>query len=607
MRGCRKAVSVVVGASLTAMVWTGTAWAQAWVQIEAKPSLNQAEDRARDWAGMFPEISGFRLTSGWYAIAIGPFADDQTANQRLRALRAQGLIPRDSFVADGGKFTQQFWPVGASLGTAPSRSETIPGPGEPDSNIEIAPLPAEVPDAASPPEESAAPEAAAPETAAPETIGESRRLEAALSRDQRREIQTALDWEGSYSGAIDGIFGQGTRASIADWQLKNGYDPTGVLSSAQQQALLDKVASERAELGLEPVTEKEAGISIDLPMGLVKFDRYNAPFVNYAPKDGSGVQVLLISQQGDAARLRGLYDAMQTLEIVPVNGPRDLRGNGFTIEGTNSALQSYTQVSLSQGLIKGFTLVWPKGDEKRMGRVLDAMKSSFKPIGSTALDATLGQPMSVTRAALMAGIEKRAPIFSRSGFFIDANGDVLTAAEGLARCGRITIEDHPADVSFSDTETGFAVLKPQDRLAPKAVGAFRTNAPLAGVPVSVAGFSYPEALPAPVLTFGTLSALKGLDGQAGQARLEARTRAGDAGGPVFDSTGAVIGMLLPLPQSASRVLPDGLSVALQTEAMTSTLSQNGFAPRAAEPSGAKAAEDLQAMADKIVVQISCWK
>ena len=39
--------------------------------------------------------------------------------------------------------------------------------------------------------------------------------------------------------------------------------------------------------------------------------------------DGSGVRVLLISQSGDQGTLFGLYDIMQTLEIVPMEGPRD--------------------------------------------------------------------------------------------------------------------------------------------------------------------------------------------------------------------------------------------------------------------------------------------
>ncbi|TAG08687.1 MAG: peptidoglycan-binding protein, partial [Rhodobacterales bacterium] len=59
---------------LTLMPVAGPARAQeanVWVQIEAQPDLAGAEDRARAYAARFPETSGFRLRSGWYAIVLG--------------------------------------------------------------------------------------------------------------------------------------------------------------------------------------------------------------------------------------------------------------------------------------------------------------------------------------------------------------------------------------------------------------------------------------------------------------------------------------------------------------------------------------------------------
>lgn len=603
MSAVSRTVSIIVGATLTGMVWTGSAWAESWLQIEAKPSLAQAEARARDWAGMFPDVAGFRMATGWYAIALGPFADDQSANDRRQVLRREGLIPRDSYISDGGNYGQQFWPVGASFGgvTPPGTPPATDLPTPPDQGtVQVQDLPqADTPAPEAQPDPQAVTQV--------ETLAESRRREANLTRSERMDIQSALEWEGQYAGAIDGIFGAGTRSSIADWQMKNGFEPTGVLSSAQQMKLMDTVATQRAALGLQPVEEKEAGISIELPLGLVQFARYNPPFVTYAPKDGSGVQVLLISQPGDQARLRGLYDAMQTLEVVPLDGDRSLRGDSFTIEGQNAKVHSYTQATLSKGLIKGFTLVWPVGDDARMSRVLEAMKSSFRPVGTTTLDSTLGQPMSVSRAALMAGIEKRAPIFARSGFYIDAQGHVLTAGAGLSECGRVTVDDHPADLSVDAADAGFAVLTPRDQLSPKQVAKFRPDAPQAGSQIAVAGFSYPEALPAPVLNFGTLTALKGLGGETGQARLEAQTRKGDVGGPVLDGSGAVVGMLLPVPGDDSRVLPKGLTVALQAGAMAPDLAAKGFAPEASGLAIPRAPEELQKLARGMVVQVTCWK
>ena len=57
-----------------------------------------------------------------------------------------------------------------------------------------------------------------------------------------------------------------------------------------------------------------------------------------------------------------LYEIMQTLEIVPQTGPRDLGKSSFTLIGEDAFSISHTQVWLKDGAIKGFTLVWPAGE-----------------------------------------------------------------------------------------------------------------------------------------------------------------------------------------------------------------------------------------------------
>lgn len=597
---------LATAAGLAGMIWTGPGAAEpVWVQIEAQPSLPQAEERARDWAGMFPDIAGFAMSTGWYAIAIGPFADTEEATARLRTLRREGLIPSDSYVSDGGRFRGQFWPDGAPLPRATERpaAETAPETAATEP-------PPEAPQDA--PVDEAAPAAVAPApdlfTERPvETLAESQRLEAGLDREARMEIQAALEWQGFYNATIDGAFGRGTRAAIAAWQTAQGFAPTGVLASTQQTQLLAAVAADRAALGLETVEETDAGIAIDLPLGLVEFDRYDPPFVVYRAKDGSGVTALLLSQTGDQNALYGLYDRMQALALIPAEGERSRNRTGFTIAGQSDSLHSWTEAHLAGGLIKGFTLAWPPGQEAKMQRVLAAMKASFRPIGSTALDPSLGTPMTVTRGDLMAGLERRHPEFARSGAFIDEKGAVLTAGAGLDTCTKITIEDEEADLAFTDPALGIAVLTPKKAMAPAGVVAFETAPTAAGAQVAVAGFSYPEALTAPVLSFGTLSDLTGLAGEANRARLAVHTLAGDAGGPVLDGSGALVGIVLPRAADGTKLMPADLTEAVQAMPLVQVLAEHGFMPTASEATGTLAAEDLAVEAQKFTVQIACWK
>ena len=92
----------VIVLALGAVLWAATAGAQqlGWVQIEARPSEAQAVERAQAYAARLPNVNGFALPSGWYAIALGPY-DRFTAEQELRRLRAEGAVPGDSFLSDG--------------------------------------------------------------------------------------------------------------------------------------------------------------------------------------------------------------------------------------------------------------------------------------------------------------------------------------------------------------------------------------------------------------------------------------------------------------------------------------------------------------------------
>jgi hypothetical protein len=559
---------------------TAAAQDRAWVQIEAQPSLTLAQERARAYAAAFGDVAGFRMTSGWYAIALGPYTPEG-ALDRLAQLRRDNLIPSDSFIANGDQYVAAFWPIGADLLTAPV--------------IDAAPL--------AQPE--VAPQIVAPLAPIGETLAEAQASERALDETARKDLQSALKWFGYYDAAIDGAFGRGTRASMAAWQQANGAEATGVLTTAQRAQITSARDSVIAELGLAALTEEEAGIEIILPLALVEFDHYEPPFVHFAEKDGSGLRVVLISEPGDRAVLRGLYDLLQTLEVVPGAGDRSLTDRGFTIAAQGGAVASYSYVELSGGLIKGYMLIWTPAAADRAGRALSVMQSSFKTIGGRALDPGLVSLDDAQRRSLIAGMEVRKPKLSRSGFFVSDQGAVITTTEALDGCSRITLDrDIAATVTAQDAALGLAVLTPDRVLAPRYVATFADGLRI-GTEIALAGYSYEDALHAPTLTFGALEAATGLDGQAGIARLSLASLAGDAGGPVMDGRGAVLGMLIP-PPAIGRVLPAGVSFLADAASVTGMLAQAGIKPQTASRLTAMPPGDLTDLAMSLTVLVSCW-
>ena len=556
-----------------------------WIQIAARSSLREAETEARRYAARLPDVSGYALGGGWYGVVLGPYARDD-AERVLQVYRAEGQIPRDSFIAFRRNLGSQFYPVAAD---ATQPAEPAPAP--------------EAPATAEPePQQQAAIQTTLPD----ESPAEARRSERALSREQRMELQVALKAAGFYDAGIDGAFGRGTRASMSNWQAARGFEPTGVLTTSQRQVLMDEYNAPLLSVGMARVEDAKAGIALQMPADEVAFDRYESPFAHYTSKGDLGAQVLLISQPGDKRTLFGLYDILQTLEIVPLEGPRQRGSDSFTIEGRNDRIVSFTQASLKNGEVKGFTLIWPAGDEDRRARVLAAMQASFTRLGGV-LDPAAGGD-AVQDIDLVAGLEIRKPKLSRSGFFVDGNGSVLTTSDVVAGCSRITLDHgYQAEVAANDAAGGIAILRPAEPLAPAAVAELSTSSPRLQSEVAVSGFSYEGVLGAPSLTWGKIADVKSLDGNTAVARLDLAAQPGDAGGPVLDSTGAVHGMLLPR-QPDGKQLPEGVSFAVNAEALRGALSAAGVTAASKSPAaGSLPSAAIARLASGMTVLVSCWE
>ncbi|MEP0960695.1 MAG: serine protease [Roseobacter sp.] len=558
-----------------------------WVQIEAHPDLQTAAQRIEGFSRALPDVAGFAMEGGWFAITLGPYTPAD-AEDVLRSYRAQGLIPTDSYVALSRTYRQQYWPPGQdilSLGelttqgldladSTPVVSSTQETAGLPDP-IEI-----------------------------DETPAQARRSESLLNRAERRELQTALKWAGFYNSAIDGAFGRGTRSSMGAWQTSNGFERTGILTSAQRTVLLGQYNAILDGLDMALVQDVEAGIDIKMPTALVEFSRYESPFAHYDAKQGGPARVLLISQSGDRATLKSLFDIMQTLTIVPLNGPRQLSRNSFSLVGQNADFISQTEVSLDAGTLKGFTLIWPTGDEARRTRVLEEMQESFtRQTGVINPNAGLSNNQQVD---LVAGLEIRKPRLSRSGFFVDASGAVVTTVGAVQSCARITLDDtYEATVTGVDMNIGLALLTPNETLSPPAIARFSPALPRLQSEVAATGYSFEGQLTAPSITFGTLAEHKSLQGDRNISRLSLDTLPGDIGGPVFDSAGNVFGMLLPAP-TGSRALPKAVRFVLTGEAITGVLKTAGLNTREGDLTTNLDPVDITERGVGMTVLVRCW-
>ncbi len=574
-----------------------------WVQIEAQPNLAAINEALRRRSATLNDVNGFDLDgSGWYVVALGPY-DPETANRIMRALRNDGSIPRDSYITESAEYARQIWPVGADL----LAQGTPPLPEDPAEAGDLAAALEQVEEAqsgATQPDPAPAP-APAPKFV-DETPREARASEGLLSRGEKASLQVALEWAGHYTGRIDSQFGAGTRRSMGSWQDANGHEVTGILTTLQREQLLRQYNAVLEGLGLKRVADPKAGIEMQIPLGVVKFARYEPPFAHFDATGDIPARVLMISQEGTQDTLYGLYDILQTLEIVPQDGPRERGKDSFTLIGENARIVSHTEARLESGQIKGFTLIWPAGDEERRTRLLRVMQDSFTRIDGV-LDPGAGHN-DAQSIDLVSGLEIRKPIFTRSGFYVDGRGTVVTTAEFSEGCGHVTIEDgQEADIVATEAALGVSVLRPRGTVAPISVAALGQGAPRIQSEVTLAGYSHGGVLGAPSLTFGTVSDIRGLNGEEDINRLTLAALEGDAGGPVMDAGGTVLGMLLPRADGG-RTLPDNVAFAVDAGALARVLADAGATPATADPSGAALAPaQMSDRATDMTVLVSCWE
>jgi hypothetical protein len=184
---------------------------------------------------------------------------------------------------------------------------------------------------------------------------------------------------------------------------------------------------------------------------------------------------------------------------------------------------------------------------------------------------------------------------------------VLTTTEAVQDCTSITLDSvHPATVVFRDDALGIAVLRPGTPLAPLGVAAFQTGVPRLRSEVAVSGFPYAGVLSRPSLTFGQLADIHGLDGEEDIKRLDLVAREGDSGGPVFDNTGAVLGMLIPPRGDDAMVLPPEVRFIADSDAIIAALAPLGLTLETTDRLAFMPPEAITRLAASVTVLVSCW-
>jgi S1-C subfamily serine protease len=198
-----------------------------------------------------------------------------------------------------------------------------------------------------------------------------------------------------------------------------------------------------------------------------------------------------------------------------------------------------------------------------------------------------------------------------TGFVVSNQGHILTNNHVVAGCRTLETRDgKPLQVLSRDTSSDLALL--QEDFVPSAVAVFRTgSAPKLGDSVVAFGFPLPGILSSEGnVSVGILSATSGLQNDVRFVQISAPVQPGNSGGPLFDSSGHVIGVVVA-KLDAVRVaqitgdVPQNVNFAVHWAEVRAFLEDAAVPYRKEISQHATTTHSIAAAATQVAVAIEC--
>ncbi len=181
--------------------------------------------------------------------------------------------------------------------------------------------------------------------------------------------------------------------------------------------------------------------------------------------------------------------------------------------------------------------------------------------------------------------ENVTPEASGTGFYIDNEGTIVTAAHVVAECIFVEVnhkgQTFTADVAKSSNLLDLAVLT-TDYSNPESISIDKSVEPSLGKQMFATGFPLSNLLSDyPSMTLGNVTSQGGLKGAKGSFQFSAPIQPGNSGGAVVDFKGHLLGVVSgtlnqSMMLSESGTTSQNVNFAIDTSLLTKFLDNGGF-------------------------------
>ena len=221
-----------------------------------------------------------------------------------------------------------------------------------------------------------------------------------------------------------------------------------------------------------------------------------------------------------------------------------------------------------------------------------------------------------------------------SGFFVSKMGHVITNAHVVKGCNRVTVGDNAnkqvsADIINTDRTNDLALLKlstlemasaeSQSLIQKLSIvvvplaskGLLRSEDVRLGEKVLVAGFPFGDFFSNSIkVTTGVVSATRGPGDDSGQFQLDAAIQPGNSGGPIYDSSGNIVGVVISQldkrkVEKAIGSLPENVNFGIKASTVRQFLVSSGLPSKKSERTEEKSTEQLAEIAKNQALMVMC--
>ena len=245
-------------------------------------------------------------------------------------------------------------------------------------------------------------------------------------------------------------------------------------------------------------------------------------------------------------------------------------------------------------------------------------KNKFVPIGNNPM---AGRILAIVCASSSAGgaapMALKPKFSSGSGFVVDDSGGVLTNNHVINHCKSIIVKAMglppvAARVDATDPKNDLAIVR---AASAKTVGEpvhFRNQSQPSKLGESIGVIGYPLAgilSSEPKATFGQINSVAGINDDYTLLQISAPVQPGNSGGPVFDASGLVIGVVVSQASAAMAIVagnvPQNVNFAVRGEVAQIFLAAHGVKFSTSRRWHTQPTDEIAATGQKSTVFVAC--